>query len=104
MNTLFDELQEGLQEAIDYERGTGKAKKITYMISPIKTYSNIEIRKIRNKSGMTQKTFADFLGVSPKTVEAWETGRIHPTGPACRLISILESGHENKLDFISVKV
>jgi len=36
---------------------------------------------------MTQAVFALFMGVSVKTVEAWESGRTHPTGPACRLIT-----------------
>ena len=48
---------------------------------------------------MTQHVFADFLGVSVKTVEAWERGRNHPTGPACRLIKILEE--DEKLPFVS---
>ena len=57
---------------------------------------------IRNKSGMTQTVFANYMGVSKKTVEAWETGRTHPTGPAYRLLDILEQGKEKELSFVSV--
>ena len=32
MSSLFDDLKEGLEEAIAYEKGTGKAKTKTYMI------------------------------------------------------------------------
>ena len=51
---------------------------------------------------MTQTVFANYMGVSKKTVEAWETGRTHPTGPAYRLLDILEQGKEKELSFVSV--
>ena len=73
------------------------------MISPVTKYSNKEIKAIRNKVGMTQTVFANYMGVSKKTVEAWELGRTHPTGPACRLLNILDQGKENELSFVSVK-
>lgn len=41
---------------------------------------------------MTQKILAEYMGVSAKTVEAWETGTSHPSGSACRLLSILDAG------------
>ncbi len=101
-STLFEDLKTGLQEAIDYEKGIGKAKSKILMIAPVKKYSNEEIKAIRNKSGMTQAVFANYMGVSKKTVEAWELGRTHPTGPAYRLINILDQGKENELSFISM--
>ena len=102
MSALFEDLKTGLQEAIDFEKGKGKAKSRTLMIDPVKKYTNEEIKSIRNKSGMTQSVFANYLGVSKKTVEAWELGRTHPTGPAYRLINILEQGKESELSFITV--
>ena len=92
MSSLFDDLREGLEEAISYEKGTGKAKTKTYMILPVNEYSNKEIREIRMKAGMTQSVFASYMGVSKKTVEALECGRTHPTGPVFRLLDILASG------------
>ena len=100
MSTLFDDLKEGLQEAIEFEKGKGRAKTATYMIEPVKKYTNTEIKQIRNKAGMTQATFANYLGVSQKTVEAWELGRTHPTGPAYRLINILDEDRQGDLSFI----
>ncbi|MBO6284283.1 MAG: helix-turn-helix domain-containing protein [Pseudobutyrivibrio sp.] len=100
MSTLFDDLKEGLQEAIDFEKGNGKAKTTTFMIEPVKKYSNEDIKKIRNRAGMTQAVFANYMGVSVKTVEAWELGRTHPTGPAYRLINILAENKQDTLSFI----
>lgn len=102
MSTLFDDLCEGLQEAIEYEKGNGKAKERVLIINPVRKYNSNEIKKIRNKAGMTQAVFAKYMGVSPKTVEAWELGRTHPTGPAFRLLSIIEQGKETELSFVSV--
>ncbi len=92
MSTLFDDLRVGLEEAIAYEKGTGKAKEKTYMILPVREYSGKEIRDVRMKAGMTQSVFASYMGVSIKTVEAWEGGRTHPTGPVFRLLDILSEG------------
>lgn len=94
MNSLYKDLQEGLEQAIEFEKGKGKAKIHKYIIKPVEKYDNKQIRAIRNKAGMTQSVFACYMGVSIKTVEAWERGRIHPTGPAYRLLSILNSGKE----------
>ena len=103
MSALFEDLKEGLQEAIDYERGKGSAKRTTYVIDPVKKYSNVDIKKIRNHAGMTQAVFADYLGVSPKTIEAWELGRTHPTGPANRLLDILAQNKQDILPFVTMK-
>ena len=96
MSQLFNDLKQGLEEAIAYEKGTGKAKVKTYMILPVKEYDGKQIRDIRMKAGMTQSVFASYMGVSIKTVEACEGGRTHPTGPAFRLLDILSSTDETK--------
>ncbi len=97
--TLFEDLKQGLEEAIDYEKGTQEAKIKTMVIHPVKNYSNKEIRKIRMNSGMTQAVFASYMGVSVKTVEAWENGRTHPTGPAFRLLEVLDKS-KGDIDYV----
>lgn len=103
MSSLFDDLKQGLEEAVAYEKGNGKAGVKTYMIMPIKRYSNKEIRDIRMRAGMTQSVFASYMGVSKKTIEAWECGRTHPTGPVFRLLDILSRGDLDNTDFIVCK-
>lgn len=102
MNSLFEDLKTGLQEAIDCERGCGKAKVRTLRFEPVKKLDNNEIRKVRIESGMTQAAFAQFMGISPKTVEAWECGRIHPTGPAYRLLGLLNTKGVEDFSFVSI--
>jgi len=88
---LFDDIKLGLEQAIDYEQGTLKARKTTLSVLPLETFTAIEIKDIRKKTGMTQVLFAQYMGVSVKTVEAWEAGRNHPDGASCRLLSITKS-------------
>ena len=102
MSTLFDDLCEGLQQAIDYEQGKGKGKARTFIISPVKKFDKNQIRSVRMNAGMTQAVFADFMGVSKKTVEAWECGRTHPTGSACRLMEVLSDQKEEQIPFVQV--
>lgn len=42
----------------------------------------------RMRSGLSQQKFADVLGVSRRTLEAWEQGRRTPTGAARSLLTI----------------
>ncbi len=100
MSELFEELKLGLEQAIDFEKGTGKARVTKLSISPIPDYSKEDIRDIRIKAQMSQRLFAYYLGVSQKTVEAWESGKNHPTGPACRLLKILETGDDELIQQI----
>lgn len=103
MSSLFDDLKQGLEEAISYEQGIGEAEVKTYMILPVKEYSCKEIREIRMNAGMTQRVFAAYMGVSQKTVEAWEHGTTHPTGPAFRLLELLASNEIEDIEYVVAK-
>lgn len=86
--SVFEEIKTGLNEAIDYEKGNLKTNTRTLSITPIEKFTASEIKEIRKKAGMTQVLFAKYLGVSLKTVEAWEAGRNQPNGTASRMLSI----------------
>ncbi len=103
MSKLYDDLVTGLNEAIEFEKGEGTARVTSYIITPVKRYSNTEVKKVRRKVGMTQAVFADYMGVSKKTVEAWENGRTHPAGSACRLLDILSSERSFDLPFVQMQ-
>ena len=64
------------------------------VLAPLKDYEACEIKEIRNGLGMTQAVFALFMGVSKKTVEAWEAGRNIPDGPARRLLAMVQTDPE----------
>ncbi len=92
--SLFEEIKAGLNEAIEYEKGNLKANSRTLTITPIEEFTASEIKDIRKNTGMTQVLFAKYLGVSLKTVEAWEAGRNRPNGTACRMLSITKKDPE----------
>lgn len=89
--SVFDKIKTGLEEAIAYEQGTLEAKTTKLTIRPITHYQADEIRSIRVNTGLTQVAFAEFMGVSVKTVEAWESGRNKPIGSACRLLYLTKA-------------
>ena len=43
----------------------------------------------RSHSGLSQADFAAALGVSKRTLENWEQGRVEPTGPAKVLLNLV---------------
>ncbi len=43
----------------------------------------------RSHSGLSQAEFAAALGVSKRTLENWEQGRVEPTGPAKVLLNLV---------------
>lgn len=49
-------------------------------------YSPELVRQTRKMLGISQTLFARFLGVSPKTVRAWEQGINTPHPMACRFM------------------
>ncbi|WP_051192086.1 MULTISPECIES: helix-turn-helix domain-containing protein [unclassified Butyrivibrio] len=62
------------------------------MVEPVKEYTAKDIKDIRKKTGTTQGFLAKWLGVSKKTVQAWELGTNIPNGPSARLLSLLDAG------------
>lgn len=88
---LYDDIKKGLEEAIDYNRGKISAKKTIMTIAPLDSFSADDIKAIRNSTGMTQTLFAKYMGVSVKTVEAWEAGRNRPEGSACRMLALTKA-------------
>lgn len=91
MSSVFDDIKIGLTQAVEYEQGKIKAKTTTLEIAPLSTFGASEIKNIRQSTGLSQKKFACFIGVSVKTVEAWESGRNHPDGAACRLLALTKA-------------
>lgn len=104
MGKMYNSIIQGLQEAVDDAKSKNQLKRNIVEIEPLKEYSAQKIKGIRSSVGMSQKSFAGYLGVSIKTVEAWEAGKNKPSGTACRLLSILEmdSSIPNKFQFIKV--
>lgn len=91
MSELYNDIAQGLREAIAYERGELPAHAVrrTLKVSPLPEWMPAQIKSLRLSLSMTQRVFAEFMGVSIKTVEAWECGRNRPSGSAARLMQVI---------------
>jgi putative transcriptional regulator len=87
---VFEELLASVQEMDEIISGKKKATKVTIFTEP-------QVKHIREKVGLSQGNFALLIGVSKRTLENWEQGRRHPTGPAKALLRILDNDPEHAM-------
>ena len=91
MDSLFESIKQGLTEAIEYEKGNLPNLKVDRItVSPLHVYTGVKVKEIRKHHNMTQRIFAEALGVSVKTVESWESGKNTPSGCASRMLELLD--------------
>lgn len=91
---VYESIMQGLNEAVEYEKGNRKAGTVKISVAPLPDIHGQEVRRIRMSFDMTQVIFAQVMGVSVKTVEAWEGGRSDPNGTARRLLSMMRADPE----------
>ena len=93
--TQFEELLASVQEMDQIASGEQLASR-TF------EYPEPEVRDIREKTGLSQARFAMLIGVSKRTLENWEQGRRHPTGPAKALLRILDADTERAIETLHI--
>ncbi|MBQ7990586.1 MAG: helix-turn-helix domain-containing protein [Oscillospiraceae bacterium] len=86
---VYESIMQGLEEAVAHEHGEKTARSAHVTITPPPEVSADEVKELRHSLNMTQSTFAAVMGVSNKTVEAWEKGTNTPAGTARRMMGIL---------------
>lgn len=59
-------------------------------LPPVKEFTKYEIKKIREREKASQAVFASYLHVTPSTVQSWEQGEKKPSGPALKLLNMVE--------------
>jgi len=84
---FFSGIMQGLEEALQHEKGKASAETFARKSS----LPNVNVATVRSSLNMTQKSFAALLGVSPRTVEAWESGKSTPTPTAKKLIYLIQN-------------
>ena len=87
---IFDELLQGVKQMDDIVQGKHEASRSFVFTAP-------DVKAIREKISLSQRSFAALIGVSKRTLENWEQGRRQPTGPAKALLRILERDPEHAL-------
>ena len=84
----FTELIASVKEAGKIMRGEIKPSRVFHFPEP-------DVKAIRENIGISQSTFAALIGVSPRTLQNWEQGHRHPTGPAKVLLRLVQSDPES---------
>ena len=87
---LFEELKNGLEDAVEYEQ-----EKLTLKTTTVKPKAHTlltawEIRSIREKYNMSRALFANFMHISPRTLEKWELGTSKPNEQASTLLALTD--------------
>ncbi len=59
-------------------------------LPPVEALKPEQIKKIREKSRVSQAVFAALLNTSASTVQKWEIGQKRPTGTALKLLHLVQ--------------
>lgn len=86
---FFSGIMSGLEEALAFEKGTSKAATLARK----RSLPQVDVAAERKSLQMSQKAYAAILGVSSRTVEAWESGKSNPTPTARNLIYLISKDH-----------
>jgi putative transcriptional regulator len=82
MSEIFDSIQQGLTEAIEFAQGQD-------IPAVVHKFAPLDIKAVRAQVGMTQAEFASTFGISLGTLRHWERGDRKPQGPALILLNVL---------------
>ncbi|MBQ1452861.1 MAG: helix-turn-helix domain-containing protein [Ruminococcus sp.] len=83
---FFEGVKSGLEEALAFEKGRAAAETFARKSS----LPQVNVSELRHSLSLTQKAFAALLGVSTRTVEAWEVGKSTPTPTAKKLLFLIQ--------------
>jgi putative transcriptional regulator len=59
-------------------------------LTAVQPLSPKQIKAIREREQVSQTVFANYLNVTPNLVSKWERGEKRPSGPALKLLSLVE--------------
>ena len=83
MGKAFTEISEGLDDAIGHAKGKKANARQHHMEA-------IDVRSIREKTGMSQQRFCATFGISIGTLRHWEQGLRTPRGAARVLLKVVD--------------
>ncbi len=59
-------------------------------LTPVQPLSPKQIKALRQREHVSQTVFAHYLNVTPNLISKWERGEKSPSGPALKLLSLIE--------------
>jgi putative transcriptional regulator len=94
-SAAFRKLGAGLEDALAYHRG-GRPR-LTVRDVAVVRLASLDAKAIvtlRRGFGVSQAAFARLLNVSPRTIQAWETGARRPSDAALKLLHVIRQHPE----------
>ena len=80
MDELYKSIKQGMEDAIAHSCGE-QDKANAYCPR------QVDVKAVRNKTGLSQDRFASTFGISVATLRHWERGDRNPHGPALVLLN-----------------
>lgn len=91
----FDKIAEGLSEALSIARGET-------LPARLHVPAEIDVRAIRQKTGLSQEAFASCFSFTVHQVRQWEQGRHRPLGAMRAYLLTIERDPETILRLLSM--
>ncbi len=88
--SVFEQIRQGLTEAIAHARGE-LTLRTTTLPAPAPKLSKSRVIAIRKRAGMSQGVLAAYLNVPKRTLESWEQGRRAPKAGEARLLQMVDA-------------
>jgi putative transcriptional regulator len=82
----------GLEQGAAWARGEIKLR-----TRQIYIFDDIDVKTVREKSGLSQIQFADRYGFNPRTLQEWEQGRARPEMAVLAYLKVIEKNPESVL-------
>src|SRR5687768_11197281 len=85
MSKVKNDITSGLKDAIAYMRGDKSRGE-----QSIFTIPNIDVKSVREKTGLSQETFSYLFAIKIRTLQDWEQHRRQPGAPARILLALID--------------
>lgn len=80
----FKKLLSSVKQAGKIKRGEANASRVF-------EYKAIDVKKLREETGLSQNDFSHLIQISKRTLQHWEQGDRQPQGAALALLKILKN-------------
>ena len=94
--TVGERILEGLEQAVAWSRGEDVPVQVSLVRIP-----DVDVRKLRQRMGLSQTQFATKFGFPPATLRNWEQGRVRPDAPTRVLLAVIAKHPESVEDVLS---
>ncbi|MDD1967619.1 helix-turn-helix domain-containing protein [Pseudomonas putida] len=94
---LFDRLVESMTQMDEIDRGERQPSREFHVDA-------VQVKKIRQATGLSQAMFAKRIDVAVGTLRNWEQGRREPEGPARALLRAIHNDPKHVLAALSAQI